>query len=439
MPIRTKTVFGVLLAAAVGGCCKAEFIGVSTAWTPEGAQKSAELGARPPTVGVALDALAARAVRLMKRSEHEQRVLEHRTASHALAFTSYARAAFADHLGRSMDELPGAMLEQIGQIRNLVEAADRRNVESFDWLGSRTEVLSMAIETSHVQKVRRLPKLVLQGVLEETTVVEFDGDYPDANAPWFTPYLDVNGQAIAADLAAETKLRFLVPKALLDHRGTTVEFLPTRLKLPQSGRCADVSLIDVPIVLLPDSPGKLVIRATKQSMKHDVERVVTKEFVHEQSVNAEETVHCEPVEPGWSVDMGKVELTMVREEGKKGETWFDGGNESSATQACWKVKTAAFVPPKDKARGKKERVLPAKLVFKLTYTRFRDTPFEEAVSEELRPAWGETKTLQLLAGWRLKYVRFDGATFEYDAADTSNAFLRLTRSGDRGLTYRFVP
>lgn len=394
-----------------------------------------------------LNQLMDRAQLLIQQAQNAGLVLEVQAGAQAIAVIGYVQQVYQNSLDRTSDILGAQQQQAITGIRSVLDDIENHSLANLQTLASRLQGIANTIPLAN-----RFPQVTAYGKLYVSacgpTSVAFSatGNFFDVADPAFTPVLEVGGHTFRPTTSITTGLTFDVPRDTILPSATSqaVRYIPAILRVPYAKRCnllstcKEEAVFRFSFIALPPQPGRVVLMTTRRLAHRITQDFTSHEFPQDSSQDDLEILHCQNMTDGWFFDINsaRYEFKTIHLEhslpiiggrniqlvqGEPGNDWFDLGNHSTSTAACWKFKTL------HKGLGTS-----GKLYFFIKGRMYRDEATRESHEQSIDMCWGDSRAVIVdsTARWVLKFFEFDGRQIDFGSADSSNPFVRVSAVGN---------
>jgi hypothetical protein len=378
--------------------------------------------------GVVLDNLLQKLGALMTAAQNAGSILEVGAGGQVAQAIEYAKHAYEDELGKTVDQLGDAQKKLIDDLTTQVNAIEKHSVEDLRLIVDRGAIALNTLPFNHTlpQAAGYSPYYVVPSIAN-ATLLSVRCNFFDSAKQGYEPSLRVGGKDLPPVEKTTLNLTFAVPSASVQVPGTGTSYIPVTLSVPYSKtcfgvfHCDDKATFTFLLVSVPPKPGKLTFIVT--SMVPGVQRDQKTGVLHSQHSDQDDIPQptangfqwCDQPDPGWRVVTNSVQPIYAHTEGH----WRSNGNTSNLANACWNMTTVHH------GIGTS-----GKIDFRLSFLQERD--MQQAVNKPSDVAldWGSTRLFEIppTSTWRAVFEQFDGKKIDINSANFRNPYLSVETS-----------
>jgi hypothetical protein len=356
-------------------------------------------------------------------------VLEIGAGGQIAAAIEYAKTAYADALGLTIDRLNAQQTKAIHDLSTQVSFLEHHATQELEKIANRGALAGLALPMSNTfpQLGWFTPTYTVAG--GDNVRIEMFGNFFDAGRTNYRPSIQIAGKTYEPTENGTLKLTFTVPASVLQAAPDKLVFVAGVLTVPYREHFAIVipqkkkAEFRFQVTVLPKNAGKIVFTTDRTEIRRQTKQNHSPPFKQESTHDdipdpiGSGKVWSSQASPGWYVDPTSVHLKVAWAEGD----WHDFGNRSNIANAAWSIATVHH------GLGTS-----GKVHFELNWTEYRHEPIHVPAMTAANLEWGSSRSFTVPSGgsWTAKYTQFDGKEFDVNSPAFKNAYVRVHTSGD---------
>lgn len=392
------------------------------------------------SLGVVFNGLADRIDSSIQRAGAVADGVLIRAGSEANAAINNMRVAYADALNQTVDRLDQLGRTQLARIAAVADALERRTSEDMRFLAQMVTqgALILPFSNRFPQVTRWSPEFEVtplsagaapQPQFGPMFDLRIDGVFPQSAGPGLAPTLEVKGNRLSASTNSTQSLVFNVPRTLLTAAANQrVAYSKVTLVVPFTERRGPVGLFgarrrearfNFGIVGLPASPGRVLVRLTKNVTVTDRIAVSTPQDNQQSDRDDKVEVHCGPNEaPNRIIDPNTVRFVVDRSEGR---TWTHRLERRNNPSVCEWIRTEHH------GLGTSDKVW-FHFEYKVSVDRQESRTTEVRLDDLV---WGDSRLVPLdgASSYVVIFEGFDGSHHEYASQTQGDRFIVVAPDG----------
>lgn len=403
---------------------------------PNGARAQADpLGGL--LLGAALDKLGSDIEQAIEQAAASGQVLEVQAGGQVSVLIQQAQQTYQADLQQGWAQL-GSAQQSIGALVGVAQDFEHKTYHDLTDITNRVQQVANTLPFSKTfpQVESYKPGFVVQGIAKPV-LLTLTGNFVDAARQGYTPTASVGTQKFNSDTVTTNTLTFAVDrtalakdpaKVTLNHASIDVPYQEPSFLWFTTQKSAH---FNVPIAVLPASPGSITINVTTATPGVETQTFTTPEIQQESTnddikcggENADQAMHSVNPDPGgWVVVPSSVhwQVTWSQGQGGVGNDWWLSSNCSTQTAACLCVSTEHH------GMGTS-----GKVHFRIIYDAQRPITNTQTASHTVPLSWGSQSIYQIPLGatWNATYNEFDGQQYSFASA-YKNHFLQVTQTAN---------